>query len=350
PTNADSDGDSMPDGWEVGYTLDPLVTNALADADSDGGADLYEFAAGGNPTNGFDIGYVPIFAVEQNGATNYLDYIYGRRTNGVVLGLAYEVQLAIGAVSNGWVNSGYSVTGSTGLGDGFESVTNRIDDWGTTNLYLRVAVSTSNTVVYSTVTEVTPFGLWAGGYGLYGANAVSSADPDADGLDNSEEYALGTDPATLDSDGDGAGDGQEVDAGLDPLADNTGIDSDGDGLMDVDELITWGTDPLNSDSDGDTFNDGLEVSSGGNPLVSDLWRINYIRDHGDTYDLYSSNAVLDVGGALGVYAVSNGTATLILQMEQSSDLINWTNAGDAVIWSIPVNSSNIYFRLWSNHE
>ncbi|MBN2162384.1 MAG: SUMF1/EgtB/PvdO family nonheme iron enzyme, partial [Pontiellaceae bacterium] len=61
PRDGDSDGDAMPDGWEVGYTLDPLVTNALDDADSDGGVDLYEFAVGGDPTNGLDVGYEPYF-------------------------------------------------------------------------------------------------------------------------------------------------------------------------------------------------------------------------------------------------------------------------------------------------
>jgi len=35
---------------------------------------------------------------------------------------------------------------------------------------------------------------WAAGYGLYGANALASADFDADGLDNLSEYALGGNP------------------------------------------------------------------------------------------------------------------------------------------------------------
>lgn len=45
------------------------------------------------------------------------------------------------------------------------------------------------------------------------------ADMDADGLDASEESALGTDPTAADSDGDGWDDGEEVAGYTDPLSD-----------------------------------------------------------------------------------------------------------------------------------
>ena len=67
PTSADTDGDGMPDGWEIKYGLDPLDSvDALQDSDNDGfDADwndnlteeeayynLYEYLNNTDPTNG----------------------------------------------------------------------------------------------------------------------------------------------------------------------------------------------------------------------------------------------------------------------------------------------------------
>ena len=49
------------------------------------------------------------------------------------------------------------------------------------------------------------------------ASVDMDLDKDGDGLLNSEEEALGTDPDNPDSDGDGHTDGSEADAGIDPL-------------------------------------------------------------------------------------------------------------------------------------
>ncbi len=321
PLNADTDFDVIPDGWEVGYGLGALTNSALADADGDERADLYEFAMGGDPTNALDAGVVPYYLVVGEGGTNRLDYIHARRTNAVSLGLSYEVEQGLDGLV--WTNVGYTVTGTSGLTNGFESVTSRLDTWTSSNLYLRVAVSTSNAVVYSAVTLITELDLWAGGYGLYGTNAVASADPDGDGLDNEAELNAGTDPTLADTDGDSLTDGAEVN--------------------------TYGTNPIVGDSDGDTFDDGVEVANGGDPLVSDLWRVDYIRNHGAAYDLYSTNSVLDLGMGQAVFTVSNGEATLSLQLEQSDDLTTWTNAGDAVIWSIPVDTNKAFYRVRSGN-
>ena len=44
-----------------------------------------------------------------------------------------------------------------------------------------------------------------------------NVDTDMDGLDDGQEYDIGTDPLNYDSDGDGINDGDEVNAGTDPL-------------------------------------------------------------------------------------------------------------------------------------
>jgi hypothetical protein len=66
-----------------------------------------------------------------------------------------------------------------------------------------------------------------------------SDDPDADGLSNDQEAALGTDPLRADTDGDGVKDGDEVNV--------------------------YHTNPLLADTDGDGFSDGDETAAGTNP-------------------------------------------------------------------------------------
>jgi hypothetical protein len=51
-TAGDSDGDGMPDYWEVRYGLDAMRVNGADDADGDGMTDLNEFLAGTNPQSG----------------------------------------------------------------------------------------------------------------------------------------------------------------------------------------------------------------------------------------------------------------------------------------------------------
>jgi len=113
-------------------------------------------------------------------------------------------------------------------------------------------------------------------------------DSDGDGLTNSEEAQIGTDPLNPDTDGDGLGDGEEVKTyGTNPLVQDTDSDGLGDGdevhnrrtdplnpdtdadqLIDGDE-ITRNTDPLNPDTDADLLNDGDEVTRGTDPLNPD---------------------------------------------------------------------------------
>ena len=128
---------------------------------------------------------------------------------------------------------------------------------------------------------------------------TDTTDTDGDGLFDSEEALLGTDPTLVDSDGNGIndndedtdGDGvnnfDEILAGTDPSVPNGSTtitpttDTDGDGLFDVEELDILGTDPNLADTDGDGIEDGLEdadgdmvsnfdeLLNGTNPLVAD---------------------------------------------------------------------------------
>jgi YD repeat-containing protein len=79
---------------------------------------------------------------------------------------------------------------------------------------------------------------------------VDGSDPDGDGLTNTQEKTLGTNPTIADTDGDGLTDGQE--------------DANHNGQRDANE-----TNPLSADTDGDGIPDGWEVTRGLSPLVDD---------------------------------------------------------------------------------
>ena len=121
------------------------------------------------------------------------------------------------------------------------------------------------------------------------------SDTDGDGLLDSEESMIGTDPNDSDTDHDGITDFIEITMGYNPRvidSDNDGIsdgdkdfdldginnateielgtcpffsDSDDDGINDHDELYVYETDPLNEDSDGDGIIDGNELLLNKNP-------------------------------------------------------------------------------------
>ena len=80
-------------------------------------------------------------------------------------------------------------------------------------------------------------------------------DTDNDRLTDMEEVAKKTDPTRPDTDGDGLTEGEEFAHGTDPFDQ----DSDKDGLTDGEEVHTWHSDPLRSDSDADGISDVEEV-------------------------------------------------------------------------------------------
>ena len=83
-------------------------------------------------------------------------------------------------------------------------------------------------------------------------------DGDGDGLTDSEEALLGTDPNNPDTDGDGITDAEEINQGTNPNSEDT----DGDGISD-DEEVANGTDPTDDGSEdtGDLWDWGDNASS-----------------------------------------------------------------------------------------
>ena len=99
---------------------------------------------------------------------------------------------------------------------------------------------------------------------IYDGTNPRNSDTDGDGVSDGVERDRGTDPLNPDSDNDGIPDGQDAfpldaeetqDSDGDGIGDATDTDDDNDGLSDSEEEAL-GTDPLDPDSDNDGVNDG----------------------------------------------------------------------------------------------
>lgn len=89
-----------------------------------------------------------------------------------------------------------------------------------------------------------------------------SADFDADGLPDLQEYNFKSNPTLPDTEFDGLSDLDEFNYGTDP----NNSDSDFDGLTDAEEIFNNGTNPLSADNDWDGMDDGWEVIFFGDTL------------------------------------------------------------------------------------
>ncbi|GMQ88581.1 MAG: hypothetical protein BMS9Abin09_0009 [Gammaproteobacteria bacterium] len=102
---------------------------------------------------------------------------------------------------------------------------------------------------------------------LNGQQGWFCLDDDKDGLLNSLEAQLGTNPLLADTDGDGLVDGNDGFVPISALP--GGVDTNGDGFVDGEQVFA--TNPLLADSDGDRLDDGLEAANGSDPLDANSW-------------------------------------------------------------------------------
>jgi pectin methylesterase-like acyl-CoA thioesterase/alpha-tubulin suppressor-like RCC1 family protein len=296
----DTDGDGLPDGWEVKYGLDPHTPDdPLADPDQDGLNNLGESRLGTNPR------------------------VADIDANGVKLG---EQDADGDGLSNAWE-----------LKYGFDPL--RADDTsldvdGDGLTLLQECLAGTDPRKYDTDGEGLSDGLEAQ-LGTDGAKV----DTDGDGLTDPEEiYAYVTNPVLKDSDNDGIEDGAEfltpsgAQASAGPDADSDGLsdaeeaergtdsakaDTDGDGLSDKDEIMVYRTSPVAMDSDADGLSDGYEVlhahtlptraDSDGDGL-SDLRELTPPAPYNGGWPVYKHHDPAAVNGLQDVVSVSVGAS------------------------------------------
>ncbi len=140
------DGTSQPPvppytAWSDEYGLTGSDTNYTAHTDTDGMNQLVEYGLGGNPTNDDAVAVLPIAGMVEDGGTNWMEYIYRRRTDAESRGLDYWLELCTNLTAGGWSSNGYMEINSGPLETGFESVTNRISTDSKTNQFIRLQIS-----------------------------------------------------------------------------------------------------------------------------------------------------------------------------------------------------------------
>ncbi|MEO7339861.1 MAG: hypothetical protein ABI073_03210 [Luteolibacter sp.] len=283
PINSDTDGDFMPDGWEVSNALDP---NELADAeedpDLDGIDNLHEYILGFNPRTPAAEGLVDTTKDRDgDGMPDAWEASFSSFEWNA------DLQLDVLLRPLDWeIADGLSDVDADDLSnlEEYEAGTNPLNS-DTDGDLLPDGWEVPN--------ELSP-NLGSGDDGADG-------DPDDDGLINLEEFINHTNPHAADTDGDGMDDGWEVAHGLNPNDPDDGgpSDADSDGVSNLDEYLA-GTDPMNGGpatngtggsnataaNSGDTNNNGIRDSfetQAGVDLGSDQssqvgQRINYTYD------------------------------------------------------------------------
>ena len=351
PTNNDTDGDGMPDGWEAYYGLQPTnPSDASQDSDGDGYdsnrdgfvsslegyTNLEEFLNNTSPDNndtdddgmwdGWEVyyGLNPLDAYdstvdhdEDGFDSNYNGTIEEDEEHNNILEFQadthpYLADTDADGMLDGW-EWRYGLDPLNPLDAGADS-----DNDGVIN---RLEYNNTAAGPYVEVDGIT-------------TTLPRNNDTDGDGLlDGEELFNYLTDPTSADTDGDGMPDGWEVKYGLDPLDaidalqdnDNDGFDADWNDNLTEEEAFTNleeylnGTDPTNGDTDGDGMPDGWEVHWGFQPSNSS--DANDDPDNDSLINLYEFDNSNVEGFDDNVYSVDNITGSNPLLRDTDGDLI-----------------------------
>ncbi|GAA5119152.1 hypothetical protein GCM10023212_10810 [Luteolibacter yonseiensis] len=280
----DTDGDKMPNLWELANGLNPALDDAAGNPDGDHLDNLAEYNAGTRPLV-FD------FTADRSAVSGLFALSLrqpARDQDGDGMPDSWETSNGL----NPAVDDSAGDSDSDGLGNLAEYNAGwnpRVSEKAVT-LSARSGVFLANTGAYpggfarDTDNDGMP-DWWETSYGLNLAVKDGGLDPDFDGLTNLQEYLSGRHPRSSDVSG-GAYQISQVFVGN---FSNRLPDTDHDGIPDIWES-TFGTNPLVADSVADPDGDGRsnlsEYNAGTNPLVNDwkgpgtLTSVNFLTDTG----------------------------------------------------------------------
>jgi hypothetical protein len=170
-------------------------------------------------------------------------------------------------------------------------------------------------------------------------------DADGDGVDNNID-AFPSDPSeTVDTDSDGVGNNADAF----PSDPTETVDTDSDGVGDnADAFPSDPTETVDTDSDGvgdnaDDDDDGDGVGDIGDvhPGYNDEELTTYLSNN----NYAKTSEIIDARAGSTLITVSNGVATVELEMEQSDDLQTWSEIDGSTSMDIPADASVKFFRF-----
>ncbi len=276
----DTDGDGMPDAWEVAFGLDPAnALDASEDRDFDTVPNLSEFQNGSRPD---------LYDTDNDGVDDAIDLYPSDPTRALdsdgdglpdAWELAHGLDPSLASDASELYHDGDSLTV---LEEYTLGTDHQRDDTDRDGVADDVDVSPLDTRYrMDTDGDGMPDAFEQRFFFLdYSWPDDASMDFDYDGLTNLEEFLAGTDPSdpdtdkdyeldgtdlypndaryAYDSDNDGMPDAWEYTASLSVFQDDRWGDLDYDLSTNLQEFLA-GTDPQNSDSDGDGVMDGYDV-------------------------------------------------------------------------------------------